>query len=199
MANKAFTLAKEEWEDARQALNSGELQVALRLAEQFTQQYPRVCSGWTLLGRIHRRLNQPDEALDSFRRSLDFASPKRHPMILANIGTLLRDLGALGDAESTYREAIHLLPDEAGLHILLGGTLARQGRYDEAKAAHRKAVDLGNGDTDEAYLNLAYILRREGHNQLALEMVEKALEIDPAHGPTTDLHRELLALSELNQ
>ena len=103
MAKKAFTSAKEEWEDARQALNTGELQVALRLAKQFTQQYPRVCSGWTLLGRIYRRLNQPDEALNAFRQSLDFANPERHAMILANIGTLLHNLGALGDAESSYR------------------------------------------------------------------------------------------------
>ena len=197
MSENEKAILKAKWQEARQALEDGETFVALSLAERFTVDYPRSSAGWILLGRTQRRLNLIEQALASFRKALNLASKSKRTCIAANIGMLLHDQGALADAEAAYREALCNAPDDGPLYILLGCTLARQGRFDEAKSAHQRAIELGNADSDEAYLNLALILRNEGNEERALEMVEKALEIDPSHGPTTDLHTELLASSKL--
>ena len=59
-----------------------------------------------------------------------------------------------------------------------GACLASVGEYELAKQEHLKATTL-NGNPEEAYLNLALILRAESKLEQAKEYCQKALEIDP--------------------
>ena len=63
--------------------------------------------------------------MTSFRKALEFENPKKEPAIWAQIGIINREKGALIEAEEAYQKAIELSPLEGGLHILMGGILAR--------------------------------------------------------------------------
>src|SRR5262249_27915827 len=68
----------------------------------------------------------------------------------------------------------------AGDHSSLGAALLHKGRYDEAIACFRKAIEL---DPTHAltYANLAGALFHQKKARAALAAAEKALELDPTH------------------
>ena len=68
-------------------------------------------------------------------------------------------------------------------HILLGACVAKQGRFSEAKAHQRRAIDLATPGhaVDEAHLNLGLVLRAEGRYKTAEMHFAKALQLDPKY------------------
>jgi tetratricopeptide (TPR) repeat protein len=71
-----------------------------------------------------------------------------------------------------------------GTHIFLGATLAKQGRFAEAKRHHQRAITLAtdrDGRPDEAHYNLGLILRAQRRYDEAAGHLTKALELDPQY------------------
>ncbi len=61
----------------------------------------------------------------------------------AGMGWWLIDLGRYNDAETAYRQAIKLYPNDPFSWNALGILLRKLARYDEAEAAYRQAIILG--------------------------------------------------------
>ena len=68
-------------------------------------------------------------------------------------------------------------------YILLGATVAMQGRLKEAERIHRTAIRVATpGEpVDEAHLNLALVLRANEEYVEAAQHLRKALSIDPTY------------------
>ncbi len=67
--------------------------------------------------------------------------------------------------------------------VILGGCLAKQGKYQEAKQCHRRAIRLATGPIDEALFNLGLVLRAEGRHRQAADCFRQAIELDPKYAP----------------
>jgi hypothetical protein len=66
------------------------------------------------------------------------------------LGTTLKELGRLDEAEATYKQVIALKPDFAEAHINFGELLLIMGRHSEALEQKKKgggliSFDLSNG------------------------------------------------------
>jgi tetratricopeptide (TPR) repeat protein len=127
------------------------------------------------LGRMLQGRGRLDEAEASCAQAIalkpDFAQAH------SNLGNTLRELGRLDEAEASYTQAITLKPDFAEAHSNLGNTLRELGRLDEAEASYTQAITL-KPDFAAAYFKLGQILYANGDIDRAIEIHQKAYEID---------------------
>ncbi len=115
----------------------------------------------------------------------------------------MRHFRTKGDYENAVmwaRRLIRLRPDWTVGYIFLGSSLARLGRFDDAVAAYQPATELpANADNspDEAYLNIAFIRRAQRRFDEALQLINRAIEIDTDYKLYKTIRDDLLAAAQL--
>ncbi|MFQ5491080.1 MAG: tetratricopeptide repeat protein [Phycisphaerae bacterium] len=71
-------------------------------------------------------------------------------------------------------------PRVATLEYNMGVALSREGKYAQAEAAYRRALQI-NPDYVRAHINLGIALKKQGDIQGAVQQYETALRLDPEH------------------
>jgi len=162
--------------DARKAFDRGELVRAKALCAGVMDTHPGNGPAATLLGKIHLKLGEQDEAIRVLRCAL--ACDERDAAAHNLLGMVLRDKGRAADAESHLRRAIALQPALADAHINLGAVLNEQGRAAEAEVSLRRAV---TEDPSNAigWCNLGLVLGEQGAAEEAERCFSSALAADP--------------------
>lgn len=128
------------------------------------------------LNRLLYRLGRDEEMFES----LDDAAAKYPavgglPLLKAD---LLFKLERFADAAECFRKAAPLETQHVMPHDGLGLAEARLGHFDEAIAAHERAVAL-EPDNTAAWINFSETLLRAGDPERALKMAERAMEMAP--------------------
>jgi tetratricopeptide (TPR) repeat protein len=156
-------------------------------------------------GYLELARRRPAEALGRF----DAASPASRPYAPALVGRGLTLLAARRDEEAlpAFEQALALdpaipdLPERvATLRVRVvqdrigrAERAAAAGRWDEARAAYRAAIEA-SPDAAFLYRDLAAVERRDGRDDTALELANAALFHDPddraAHVLIAELHAE---------
>lgn len=98
--------------------------------------------------------------------------------VLANEGTRLLQAGNFQGAETAYRAALKLTPDDEDLHYNLGIALSRLDRLDEAEAEYRAALKLFP-EYPEVHNNLGNLLNRQKRYDEAITHFREALKHQP--------------------
>jgi Tfp pilus assembly protein PilF len=108
-----------------------------------------------------------------------------------------KDKNDLRRAEAWFRKAIRADPTTSN-YVLLGATLAKQGKLSQAGVMHRRAIrSRTRGDAiDEAHLNLGFVLRAQRKYVDATEQFAKALDIDPRYGHAKEALRDVRGAME---
>ena len=111
-----------------------ELKTAYQEAEALRQDEPGLGAILDALGRAELRAGQYRSAKKYFERSIGFweNQPKARAIALCNAGQAYRALGEYARAEQFFRQALEIMPQQAALWQLLGGTMVLQHRYAEA-------------------------------------------------------------------
>lgn len=91
-----------------------------------------------------------------------------------------RQLGYLQEAEQAARHIVSRYPDDAGALHVLGASLHRQQRMDEAIACYRKALQINSGTSETRYF-LANALRETGADEAAVKEYYRFLDEQPDH------------------
>ncbi len=94
------------------------------------------------------------------------------------IGVVSASLGLFDEAVGSYREAIRLKPDDAGVYNNLGYALGVLGRTQEAIDCLRQAIKL-NPSLAEAHCNLGTALRLQGRLQDAVASLRQSIQLKP--------------------
>lgn len=82
----------------------------------------------------------------------------------------LQDLGRNGEAESAYREAARLTPDDSRIHISFAACLVKQSKFKDAIASFRHGIALKPAYGEiSARMMLADALRENGQIKEAIE------------------------------
>ena len=131
------------------------------------------------LGRALAATARYGEAESTLYKSLELCRSQNKHVVYVELGNLFQYQGANHTAAEWFQKAVNKKPDDSDACIFLGAALARDGRLEEAEAAHRMATQCSEGCIDEAYLNLALVLLARERYQEARACLERSLEIDP--------------------
>jgi tetratricopeptide (TPR) repeat protein len=168
----------------------------LYVARLYTRRYPKDMYGWIVLAGALAPIASYEEAMLALRTAKKLCPKKHLDFVYAQFGHTYKDKGDYRRAENWYRKAVEA--KEVGRNfVFLGTSLARQGRYREAKRCHRQAIKIGSEVTDEAYLNLGLILRAEGKYEEALECFERAIEIDPRYALAKRARKDMIEVLKI--
>jgi tetratricopeptide (TPR) repeat protein len=151
----------------------------LYLARLYSNKYPDEAFGWYATGRAFLAMARYREAATMFGRARKVAKEDEVAYVCLQFGNLYDEKGDLARAEKWYQKAVQCNISNPRNFVFLGACLAAQGKYAEAKEAHRAAISKKADTTDEAYYNLGMIFRAEENYDSALECFAKAAELDP--------------------
>ncbi|MBF0153501.1 MAG: tetratricopeptide repeat protein [Magnetococcales bacterium] len=116
-------------------------------------------------------------AITAFRRALTLPEADRGH-ILASLGAAYRSNGDLAEAETCYRAALDLEPDNHPLRNSLGLLLQERGQARQAIDAFQTIL-AAQPRTVMTWNNLGILFRKEGALDMAETCYRTALEIDP--------------------
>lgn len=171
---------------AEKAYLAGRYLPTRELFQMILDQHPGHIPSLCKLGIVYIKLNEPAEAVDSFRRAteLDQQNPYAHRML----GFALMNLGDIPGSERALRTAVQLDPTDAKANMLLARACYNLGRIGEAES-YFKASITADPMLSEPYYNLAVICLKDKRKEDARNYYNQALERGAL--PDTDLEEKL--------
>lgn len=168
---------------ATKAYLAGRLLPTRELFEMMVEQNPGHVPALCKLGVVQLKLEQPFEAMESFRKAveLDESNPYANRMLgYANL-----KLGDMAAAERHLKHAVELAPDDAKGYHLLGVISNRLGEIDDAENYFKSAISA-NPVPSGPYFNLAMLYANSGRIEEAREYYNKALEREAVPDPALE-------------
>ncbi len=153
----------------------------LELGKEYLKHYPQHLVARILYGIALRHMTRYHEARQALQYVIKGLSGNVHDWPLSEMGRIYASKGELKKAVDWYRKAIEAKPETTHSRIYLGGVLMRQGRLDEAEECHRRAMECSEGDVDEVFFNLGFVLRAQCRYEEARQSFLKALELEPRY------------------
>lgn len=146
------------------------------LLKETTRRNPKAWLAYSILGVVVHRQGRSDEAIASYRKSLEIHPD--NPYALTNLGIALEEKGQMAEAEPLYRKAIQSDPTHATACMQLGNLLFRRGAQTEGLDFLKKAVEL-SPRLSKAQASLAAALQVAGQNEKAMEHYARAIALEP--------------------
>lgn len=169
-------------EQAEKAEEAGDLQAAFGLWKEAAVKDQDAVS-FCRYGRVAAELGRWNEAESAFSEAL---------RLEPNLSSAMESMGDLW-ATRTDKESVESLTVakewfikalnrkcSARVLTFLGSTCRALGELDEARTAFEKAIRI-NSDYEEALYNLA-LLEEKANPQRSIELLERAIQIDPHYG-----------------
>lgn len=157
---------------------------AFRAFEKAAALAPQDLAPLRASGRLHLEAGNADKALKEFDRGLK-REPKFVPLMLDRSDALIHQ-GKWADAISQLLTASQAVPASAEVRVKLGDAYQGAQRWDDARAAYAKAIEL-DGKNPLAHNNLAWMLVHQGGSpKVAVESAKKAVSLAPRSAPYLD-------------
>jgi Flp pilus assembly protein TadD len=125
---------------ARDALNQGELDRAIKLARVAVAKSPKRSAAWNTLGRVQLARGERKDARASFEKAVELNPSSSYAQ--NNLGLTLIYEGKYDEAVDALESAIELEPVESYMYNNLGMAYEHLDRLEEARDAYHKAADL---------------------------------------------------------
>ncbi|HKI78402.1 MAG TPA: tetratricopeptide repeat protein [Ignavibacteriaceae bacterium] len=149
------------------------------VTEKIFQAIDKDTTDWEVkmyLGAIAMSQRNDSTAIKYFKKVTELASWNSQGWI--RLGGLYFDNQKYGDAEKFMREANTRFPDDFVINLILGLSIAQQGKNSDAKPFLKKAVVLNPNDLN-ALSGYAYTLSQLNENEEAVKYLKRALAISP--------------------
>jgi tetratricopeptide (TPR) repeat protein len=147
---------------------------------------------WALALVQAGEIERSAEELGRLLAAVDLQNSPLEGRVRLHLGQLRERSGDAAGALERYREAAALAPDLAEAHQALAGALGRAGRFGEAAAAYRRAVELAPGDAGVRF-GEAMALLLGGEDAAARRRLEEGVAALPESIPLVHLLARLLA------
>jgi len=161
-------------------LERGYLDAALASCRLMIENNPSSAEVYYLLGAIHLKKLQPEEARENFERCLKLQPTyvETAPNAWNNLGILAIQKGHADEAVRDFQEAIRLSPKHVIALHNLGNVYRQQGQWMEARAALERALAVDPQDAEASYsLGMVYAAQEE--TAQAQAYLERALAARP--------------------
>jgi tetratricopeptide (TPR) repeat protein len=155
---------------------------------------PKNVDAYKWRGQCYHELDDFARALADFDRAV--LHRRNDPMLYAQRAEVYYSMGDDERATEELRQALHVAPDYAQAHALLGAIFVNQDRFEEARDALERAIEL-DFTAVAAWHDLYTMYLRKGEFPLALRALATALAIAPEDDEThLDMALLLLQLAE---
>lgn len=132
------------------------------------------------LAQAYRRHNRPDKALRAWQ-VLETLQPD-YPSLYLNLGRLQGVAGRTDAAISYLQQAMQQESSRIAATLALGEIFQQLRRWDEAQMLFQKALKLAP-DQAEPHFTMGWLLMEQGQLQAAFPHLQKAVRLNPSHGP----------------
>jgi len=156
--------AAEAWTDARSFL-----ELSLRID-------PSLSDSLLFLGHVHRKLDQPNQATQCYKRIL--LSAPRHLDALMGLGNVSRDLGHLQDALDYYGQCLAIEPTHTACLINSGLCKLELGKYEDAVEDLKPCLEQASGSAT-VIKNVARAFLGSKDYVSAIDYLKRYLDISP--------------------
>ncbi|MDA0978300.1 MAG: hypothetical protein O3B72_07075, partial [Proteobacteria bacterium] len=173
LADANYTLVENSltphWRDHLAAANR-----AVGRAEELDPALPMVMHAAGYRASLENRL---DKVIAAYQRGHDLDASD--PELRFSIGMALAGIGQIEQGHQLMEEVLSEQPLIGIFHQSLGNTRFALGRYEDAKRAFQRSIDMGNTLAAICY---AFLLGFEGHQKAAADLLDKYINQLP---PTT--------------
>ncbi len=159
-------------------LSAGDTTRAEEILQRAVKAFPKDWRPYFALGRLYYIRSEWAPALKFLRTSRELEDGFAGTWILS--GLIYLRLDSLEDAEQVFGEAVRRFPNDAQLNFLLGNTLNRAKRTEEALPYLEKAVELEPDDLD-FLLGLAAAYDELRDFERSDSLYRRALKLQPDH------------------
>jgi tetratricopeptide (TPR) repeat protein len=163
-----------------------------------TQAYPAYFAAYYHMGAVETKLGRLGEARQAFQTAIDLSGGK-YAWAEFGYGYVLYLEGKADEAEAVVRRGLEADANSPDGYTILGLTLLRLNRLDEAEKNARQALQLRPGFA-QAYLVLADVCAHRRDYRVQLQNLDAYLQLEPK-GPASDLvqHAREVALRMLGE
>ena len=138
----------------------------------------RVAQNYTAAGRLYATAGQARKAETLWVRAA--ALDSRSVQCRGSLAMLYQSTNRPQQALEMYAQLEQIQPDNPAVSVNLGFLYVRQGQFDAAEKAFRKAMELAP-ESPASYRELARLFLAAKHNlQEAKKLAEKAVQLEPA-------------------
>ena len=167
---------KARFEEAVALHQSGQLAAAQSAYEAIVATDPTHADAWHFLGVVAIQSDDPLRAVDLIGRAI--AIHPRKAMYYMNHGNVLRQIGQLEAALTSFDQAIAIAPDFTDAHVLRGNILHELQQLEAAVASFDRALALRPDDLVVCF-NRGNALRALGQLEAAIASFNQAVAVDP--------------------
>ncbi len=146
---------------AREALNQGKTDEAIRYYEIVVKERPNDVSSLKMLGFLYFKTNQFSDSLKCYQSASKITPTD--PEIPYAIGLIYMKTKSPEKAESYFKNALKLNPSMVKSYFALGESFEAQGKLDDAVFQFRKCIEL-NPNLKEAKNKLDYMVGKQSYN-----------------------------------
>ena len=187
--------AQQEYQKGLERMAKNDAAGGLGHFKKAVQAFPDYYEARYHIGAVELKLEQRDEAMRDFQTAIDM-SGGRYALAQFGMGYLLYLQGKLGEAEGVLRRGLELDESSPAGYAILGMTLLRLDRADEAERSAGEAI-LRDPRFGLAHLVLADIHARRGEYRMQVKELDVYLELDRS-GETSERVRQAREVARRN-
>ncbi|MEK8020581.1 MAG: tetratricopeptide repeat protein [Candidatus Parabeggiatoa sp.] len=188
----------EIYHSAREQFDKSDCEIhVVELLGPYLKKRPKHGPAWLLYGDALRIIGRAKQAMDALLTALELAPETEKSYIYGRIGLLCQTYHSPAEAEKWYKRATeNESKPVAWLWILRGSNLAALEEYEKSLNCLQKASRLKSEERDEAFLNMALVLRAKGQYSPAIEALKQALEINPSYQEAQSVLNGLIGIEQ---
>jgi len=184
--------AQNEFRKGLECLGKSDLPGSLNHFTKAAESFPGYYEAVYHQGVVETNLGQLEKAMQAFQKSVEM-SAGRYARAVLGMGYVLYLEGKAVEAEPILRRGLEVDPNAPDGYVMLGMTLLRLNRPDEAEKSAREAL-LRNPNQANAYLVLADSFARRQNYLEQIQGLDSYLKLDP-NGPASKRVLEVRAVA----
>lgn len=164
---------------AGSAMEKGDIETAIDLADAATKTYDLSGKVWFIHGQVMQLAKQYETALESYAAA-KICEPDKAALAIYNQGKVYEELQQWDQAIKAFDAVVELDPEDTDAWVNRGVALAEMDRHLEAVVSYDRALKLSPDDVD-AWANKGNSLQVTGKYDDAVACYTSAINIDPAN------------------
>jgi len=198
LMNQSEQYLDDIYQSAREQFDKGDCEThVVELLAPYLNKRPKHGPAWLLYGDALRIIGRHRQAKDALLTALELAPETEKSYINGRIGLLCQTHNSPVESEKGYKLATeNETKPVAWLWILRGSNLAVLEQYENSLNGLQKATSFKSEERDEAFLNIALVLRAMGKYSEAIEALKQALEINPSYQEAQSVLNGLIGIEQ---
>ncbi len=179
--------------------NNGEYETALAVFKEFAEKQPELYEARINIGNCYIKLKQYDKAIEEFEFVLGKLEEERGDLegnetaasVYASLGELYMDKEDFEKAKDYFEKSIAIDPSNYALSYNVAEILFNSNNIDEAIHYYKLAAEI-KPEWPKSYLKLGYCYLNKGETMIAIDYLNKFIELSPEDDPQVSAVKNII-------